>query len=1107
MRFILGKVRSGKTAAIIEEIRNAVEKQQGRELLIVPEQYSHEAERELCAACGDSLSLYAEVMSFTGLARWSMNRHGGGASLHLDRGGKLLCMAAALRELQPVLRQYERAAEQVDLQEQLLQELETVRAAAADSGFLMNVSEETEGLLSGKLKELAQIMSAYDTVLARSGAMTKEPLQILAEQISRFGLSGFSHVYIDGFIDFTGLEMTVLQALIHSGIPLTVCLPWGSGDRREEYLLPSEMAEKQLRKLAEECGQSVTVQMMGPKPAENNRVLRYFSDRMFDYGAPGGQPSSGEIRLWKAGSPDEECEAAAAEVLRAVREEGCRWRDIALAVRGFEDYRQSLESCFRRYGIPLFLTRRDLLSDKALPVMIDSAYELVLGNWDSEEMTAYLRSGLSGLEDDACDELCSYVFKWQLKRRDWLRSGVWSQHPDGIGREETEESREKLARIESSRRFVAGPLIALMRRATEAETAAEQAKALKEYLRETHMEKRLEEHVLRLEQEGRLELRAEYLQLWDICCEAIRQIEAVLGDSPMDAENFRRLFHTMLAQYDLGMIPVALDRVSAGDFDRMRRRRIRRLILLGCSDERLPSERKNSGIFTSEERDRLAEHGLMVGGGDVELWREYALIMHTLSLPDDSLILSWPLVNRSGEKLLPAFVYRQAERLFDLQPDTVNIRRARLSAYAPALSLAAAAAGAAAGPEEKASEAWFLRNEPERLSTLQQAAGRKRAALSEKTAAELYGRRIRISPSRLNSFASCHFRYYCQYGLKAEEEEPAGFHSPEIGTFMHLILEKTVRDVRELGGFRAVSDSQLLELSRHHIEEYVHTEMEDFREKSRRFRYLFERICGDTEKILLDTAQELRQSAFEPLSFELDISGLGKEIRLEGGSLRKTGTADRVDGWIHEGQLYLRVVDYKTGRKRFSLSDIWYGHDLQMLLYLFSLSEESKALYGMPGKAAGIMYLPAIEPLLSFDRKPGTDEAEQKRQSEKRRTGLLLDEEELIRAWESEEPKQYIPMKAGKTEPLITMTKMGRLQRHVDECLVEMARQLQHGVIEANPVYRSESDFACTNCPYHIICRFEEGKAEEHRREEPRLNDEEVWQLLEDKDSVREADI
>ncbi len=104
LRLIYGTAGTGKTSAIIGEIRDAVSRGLGRRLLIVPEQYSHEAERELCAACGDSLSLYGEVLSFTGLARRLRAQLGGGAGLSLDKGGRLLCMALALDRVAPRLR-------------------------------------------------------------------------------------------------------------------------------------------------------------------------------------------------------------------------------------------------------------------------------------------------------------------------------------------------------------------------------------------------------------------------------------------------------------------------------------------------------------------------------------------------------------------------------------------------------------------------------------------------------------------------------------------------------------------------------------------------------------------------------------------------------------------------------------------------------------------------------------------------------------------------------------------------------------------------------------------------------------------------------------------
>ena len=1110
LRLITGKVRSGKTSYIIGEIREAVRKGTERSLLLVPEQYSHEAERELCEACGDRLSLFAEVMSFSGFARWSMGKHGGGAEVRLDKAGRLLCMASALKELQPTLRLFGRAAENVDLQQLLLREAETIRAAAADTGTLRALAEELDGELGGKLKELSLILDTYDAVTERAGATTEEALGLLARQLEQFGLPEFDRVYVDGFIDFTGLELEVLRTLLRRGKSLTVCLP-ATEQNNEEFLLPSRLALEALREAAESAGAEVREETVDLR--ERKSPLPYFADHLFDYAAAPAEASDGSIRLLQADNPRDECEACAAEILHAVREEGCRWRDIAVAVRGFEDYRGILENCFRRFEIPLFITRRDEVAERPLPLWIESAYDILLSGWDPEDVTAYLRCGLSGLDEEDCDELCRYLYKWQLKGGAWQRPEPWHQHPDGYGKPWNDEAGQRIQRINRARRYVAKPLLNLKERSAAAATAAEHAEALSAFLRETHAAERLEKRVERLEQQGNLELRAEYSQLWSLCLEALRQITAVLGNTAMDLAGFRDTLHAVLAEYDIGLIPVALDRVSAGDFDRMRRRNIRRLIVLGCSDDRLPGARSDGGIFNSAELDELAEHKLMIGGGEAELWREYAMIWHTLSLPKDKLILSCPDTGMKGEVQIPAMVWHQAKRIFSLRPERTGKDAYRLSARQSALALAVSARRPGAGPEARAAAAWFAANEPRRMEKLLHDAELRRTDLSPGAVEALYGRHIRISPSRLESFAACRFGYYCNYGLKAEEDRPAAFRAPEIGTFVHAVLEQTAREVGFRGGFREVSDEQLREITDAAVSDYIATELSGFREKTARFRYLFERVCRDVYQIVLDTAEELRRSDFVPLSFELDVSRLpGKgdpepgteshdgtqEPGAEEESFRLTGIADRVDGWIHGDRLWLRVVDYKTGRKKFSLSDVWYGRNMQMLLYLFTLCDHAEALYGKPAFPAGILYLPAREELLQFDRAPDEEESAARRLKGKRRSGLVLDDPELIEAWEQGESKQYIPVRVLRSDPLVSLEQMGMLRRHVQSSLREMAEEIRSGSIDVHPSYVSESDNACRNCPYHRICRFEEGENGEFSRPTPKLDDETVWVQLQE---------
>ena len=471
---------------------------------------------------------------------------------------------------------------------------------------------------------------------------------------------------------------------------MTVCLTADGLHGTEEIFALSRRSAHLLLSRAEALGIPVQVREMeareGKAPA-----LRFFSEQMLRYERQTWTGDPAPIRLLLAQSPEEECEAAAARVLELVREQGCRWREIAVAVRGFESYRAQLESTFRQYGVPLFVTRRSEVLSRPVPALIGLAYEIAENGWELDDMLSYLRTGLLDLTEEESDLLAGYLFLWQLRGAAWERNTDWRQHPDGYGVAETEESREKLGRINELRQRVSRPLLNFAERSGLADTAEKQAAALAELLEELRLPEQLEKRARLLEAEDRLELAAEYSQLWELTVSALEQCAAILGDTEMDRETFGRLFLLMLSQYDIGLIPVALDRVNAGDFDRMRRRNIRHLIVLGCSDDRLPPAAEGGGVFSDEERERLQELSIDLGSGEGELWREFSLIYHCLTLPSESLCLIAPLRNTEGSPVEPAYVYHRAGAIFGLTPETVCAADLRLSARNPALSMAATA--------------------------------------------------------------------------------------------------------------------------------------------------------------------------------------------------------------------------------------------------------------------------------------------------------------------------------------------------------------------------------------------------------------------------------
>ena len=306
------------------------------------------------------------------------------------------------------------------------------------------------------------------------------------------------------------------------------------------------------------------------------------------------------------------------------------------------------------------------------------------------------------------------------------------------------------------------------------------------------------------------------------------------------------------------------------------------------------------------------------------------------------------------------------------------------------------------------------------------------------------------------------------------------------------------------GGLAGAESERLAALTEEYARRYLAEELGGLEGKSARFAYLYSRLCESVQRIVEDMAEELRQSEFKPLSFELDFSrpGLSPTAELPGGgSVRLGGIADRVDGWVHGGRLYLRVVDYKTGRKSFSLSDVMYGLGMQMLLYLFALDRSGERLYGMETAPAGVLYVPARDVLLSADSDLPDEEIEKKRRDELRRSGLVLDEPEVLHAMEAGESPVRLPVKWKEGVPtgdsLASAERLGLLGRRVEENLRSLASQLRSGSITADPCYKGAQDNACLWCDYAEACRFTEGEGSDRRRYLPKLSATRVWDMLE----------
>ena len=384
-----------------------------------------------------------------------------------------------------------------------------------------------------------------------------------------------------------------------------------------------------------------------------------------------------------------------------------------------------------------------------------------------------------------------------------------------------------------------------------------------------------------------------------------------------------------------------------------------------------------------------------------------------------------------------------------------------------------------------------------------------RGHLSRDAVRALYGGAVTLSASRMDMARSCHFAYFMRYGLKARERTGAGFDAPQIGTFVHDVMEHTLRQAKECGGLHTLSKDKLHALVRASIEEYIDRVLPDLCEKSARFRYLFNRLCATVKRIMDEVSEELQSSDFEPLAFELEFGADGQlpaiTIREENGTARVVGKVDRVDGWLHDGKLYLRVVDYKTGKKSFDLAELRYGLGLQMLLYLFTLKEEGQMLFGgheiVP---AGVLYTPAREPMLRCARDTEPEKIEKALKKELRRSGMVLEDPAVLQAMEHSalESPCYLPIAVKRdgavTGSLASAEQLGKLSKYVDHILHELTQEVFAGNIDADPYARTPQQSACTYCEFASACHFENGCDSDRMEYIKATKNDEFWQYIDE---------
>lgn len=1075
LTLLIGTDWVANTDALLKMLAQDVKEEKGGRVLMVPELISHDMERRLCAEAGDTASRFAEVLSFTRLAQRVADSYGHAALECMDNGGRIVAMAAAVRQIHSRLKAYASVETKPEFLEGLVDAVDEFKRCCIRSQDLMAASRQAEGSLAQKLEELALILESYDGLCQQGKRDPRDQMTWLLETLESGEFAKEHTFYIDGFPDFTRQHMEILLHLIRESDNVVVSL---NCDCADSALLAFEKAGEtagELLKAAKQHGIKTVIQQVPERQDALTDLRRNLFQGRIDY-----KLDEKHLRVLHTDSQYHECLVAAERILQLVHN-GARFRDICVVYTD-PAYVNMLEMVLTRSHIPAYFSGTEPILGKSVIATVLSAMQTALGGFEKQDVICYLKSPLSPLSIDISDKIENYATLWNISGNSWLQP--WTYHPKGLGCDWDEKSNAALTALEDARKAAIEPLRELRDAFRNSADMSQQVNALYQFFCNIQLDKRLDALAKDFDRQGDNRYAQILNQLWNVLVGALEQLHDVLGSTVWDSETFTRLFRLLLSQYDVGTIPTVLDSVTVGPVNAMRCQCSEHLIVLGALEGSLPGYGGSTGILSDQERVILRNMGVPLTGGSIDgLKAEFADIYGAFCGASKSIAVSYP----SGQS---SFIYR---RLLEMANSELHIDEFLGAALTDDLEAGAYLAryNAQESAETLGLEQQYRHVKDSSLHSL--------GSVSYENIQSLYGSKLNLSASQVDKLADCRFHYFMRYGIRAKELKPATVDPAEFGSYVHAVLENTAREICQNGGFQKVSQEQAIEIAHKYSQEYASDRFAQL--DAVRTNYLFHRNTQELEIIVRELWEELSNSKFEPVGFEVSFGEDGQmpPVDCSGTRLQAQlgGFVDRVDRWSDGTNHYFRVVDYKTGKKEFDYCDVFNGLSLQMLLYMFALEQHGDPLLGDDPVPAGVQYFPARVPYLSADGQLLDEEAAQLRKSSWKRSGLLLSDDAVLEAMASDDAAFRMPFKRRKDGTLVgdiaNTEKFALLKKYVFNLLNALVDDIASGNIEANPYTRGNNHNACAFCPYGTICHQ---STVENRRNYKSISANEFWEYV-----------
>lgn len=1133
IRFIFGRAGTGKSRFCLDQIKKKIDRNDNNNklILLVPEQYTFDTEKKFLEIVTEKGFLRGEVLSFKRMAHRVFEECGGRTDIRISDSGRNMLIYKILKDKTDELEYFNRMTKEQGFSS-VVSKLITEFKKYNISTEILNLKEEeiNDDELKKKLKDLGLIYNEFNNALHKQFIDGDDELTLLYNKLIDCNIYDDAEIWIDEFTTFTPQQLEVIKMLAKRAktVNITLCsdsLSNGVDIDYTDVFDAIKNTENSILNIMKEGNISylepINLNKGTPYRFLENDTLSHLERHFFTYPFKPYKEEPNNVRLYKANNSYEEVETVAKDILEMVRDKGYRFKDIAVVCRNIAEYEKIATVIFNDYNIPFFIDKKREILDNPLVVLIISSLEILINNWSYESVFKFLKSGLINIEEKYIDVLENYVLANGIKGYKWTR--------DLYDKDEISDEENILFEIMEE---VREPLISLHNKIRGKKTVKEITTSLYNFLVELKVFDTLESWLEEFESMGLQDKIKEYIQVPEMVIEILDQVVDVLGDEVIDIKEFTKILVAGFEEKEVGVIPMALDQINIGDISRVKGREVKALYLIGVNDGVLPSVNKEEGVISDRERDILRDIGLRLASDTKSRAFEEQFIVYTaLTIASEYLMVTFPMADFEGKSLRPSIIIPRLKKILPglvEESEIYNLKEnndkfSKITAPIPTFNELISALRMEFEKEEVDeywAEAfkWFEENEEFKSKASRMFKGLTYTNLVEKVPREkirsLYqaeNKKLIFNVSRIEKYAQCPFSYYVQYGLKAKDRKVYEFSAPDLGSFMHNILDDFTNKIRnEKISWSELNKERCKVIVNELVDKKLESDTNSILNSTKKYKYFADRFKRTITKSVMVISEQMRKGSFEIFRNEFEFGGFkdGEPIKIDLPSKETVylvGRVDRIDTLDLDGNTYIKIVDYKSGAKKFNLTEVYYGLQIQLLVYLDALIKNSKYILKNQAVPGAILYFRIDDPIIKSKKQLSEEEIKENILKELKMSGLLLKNIDVVKAMDNdmETYSLIIPASIKKdgdfssNSSVATEEQFNILRKYVNDKMAELCEEMLSGDIKITPCKNNNTPY-CNYCDYSSVCQFDTSIENNKYKIILKKNNNDAWKLIKD---------